>query len=78
MSRWTTLLNAFANISKEVSIVRLGFVADSRIAESSKDLLLYNRLQVWRDGVIAKSKAFLDSWAEQHGVSLHDYQVGVR
>ena len=66
------------NISLEVSIIRLGFVTDPRIAESSKDLLLFNRLQTWRDGVIDKSRTFLDSWAEDHGVSLHDYQVGVR
>jgi tRNA A-37 threonylcarbamoyl transferase component Bud32 len=65
-------------ISGEVSIVRLGFVTDPRVAESSRDLLLYNRLQSWRAGVIDKSRAFLDLWAEEHGVSLHDYQVGVR
>lgn len=54
----------------EVDAVRIGQVGDKRIADSSKKMLLDEKLPALRRDALASGRTFIESWAEKHGLSL--------
>lgn len=54
----------------EVDAVRIGQVGDKRIADSSKKMLLDEKLPALRREALASGRTFIESWAEKHGLSL--------
>jgi hypothetical protein len=59
-------------------IVRLGSTDNVRIAPSVKDLLIENQIDSWREEVLDKGRAYLMKWANENGISKHQYQVATQ
>lgn len=65
-------------LSPELRIVRLGSSENNRISHSVQDLLIENQIESWRQGVIEKGRAYLESWAAEHGISRHQFDVSTQ
>ena len=56
-------------------IVRIGTGDNARISKSVGNLLIENQLDAWKNDVIAAGRAYLERWAEAHGITRHQYEV---
>lgn len=65
-------------LASSFRIVRLGDNENVRIAASVKDLLIENQIDSWRNEVLSKGRAYLMKWAEDNGISNHQYQVATQ
>ena len=66
--------NSLERIAKEskgsVEAVRIGHPDDDRIAETTKKLLVDNKLPVMRKAALASGRQFIEQWSLNHGVDL--------
>ena len=65
-------------LSPDLRIVRLGSSDNNRIAQSVQDLLIENQIESWRQGVIEKGRAYLENWADEHGISRYQFDVATQ
>lgn len=65
-------------LSPDLRVVRLGSSENNRIAESVQDLLIENQIESWRQDVIQKGRAYLQNWANEHGISRHHFDVSTQ
>ena len=63
--------------SGAVTAVRIGDEADERIAESTKSLLIENKLPGMRKQAIASGKDFIESWASSRGVPIRNIRMAM-
>jgi serine/threonine protein kinase len=66
------------HLTPDLRIVRLGSSENIRIAHSVQDLLIENQIDSWRKGVIEKGRDYLERWANEHGISRHQYEVSTQ
>jgi superfamily I DNA and/or RNA helicase len=67
--------NALERISqhkKDIKLLRIGY--HERVSDSVHNFLIDEQMSDWRNEVLKKSKAYLDSWAEKQGVSKTDIE----
>lgn len=66
--------NSLERIAKEskgaIEAVRIGHEDDDRIAESTKKLLVDNKLPVMRKAALSSGKEFIEQWSVKHGVEI--------
>lgn len=67
--------NALERISqhkKDIKLLRIGH--HERVSDAVHNFLIDEQMSDWRNEVLKKSKAYLDSWAEMQGVSKTDIE----
>ena len=55
-----------------VDAVRIGQDDDDRIATSTRNLMLDNKRERMRERALAAGRAFMDRWAQAHGLNVRD------
>ena len=60
-----------------VTAVRIGDEADERIADSTKNLLIENKLPGMRKQAIASGKDFIETWASARGVPIRNTRMAM-
>lgn len=61
----------------DLKLVRIGRWGDPRISNDVKDLLLEASVTSWLQGVKQKSELFLETWAEDRGISRQNVSIGM-
>src|SRR5205823_5228089 len=69
--------NALVRIGEkapEIDMIRLGRAETGKVGESAEQWLVEQQLELWRRRVIDRSRAYIDRWAQEHGLSALDVQ----
>jgi hypothetical protein len=69
--------NALARIGEkepEIKMIRVGRADTGKVGESVGQWLVEQQLEQWREQVVDRSRAFIDRWAKEHGLSAVDVQ----
>jgi tRNA A-37 threonylcarbamoyl transferase component Bud32 len=69
--------NALVRIGEkdpDIAMIRLGRIETGKVGESAEQWLVEQQLNQWRRQVVDRSRAFIDRWAQEHGLSAVDVQ----
>jgi hypothetical protein len=69
--------NALVRIGErqpDLAIIRVGRAETGKVGEAAEQWLLEQQLEQWRRQVVDRSRAFIDRWAQEHGLSAVDVQ----
>jgi hypothetical protein len=71
-------LERIRRLAPQLRMIRVaGRHTSSRVADSVRDLLLDNRVETWREEVLAKGHQFLEQFAAGAGISKADVKTGL-
>lgn len=69
--------NALVRIGErqpDIAMIRVGRAETGKVGEIAEQWLLEHQLEQWRRQVVDRSRAFIDRWAQEHGLSAVDVQ----
>jgi AAA domain/Protein kinase domain len=58
----------------DLAMIRVGRLETGKVGEAAERWLLEQQLERWRRQVVDRSRAFIDRWAQEHGLSAVDVQ----
>lgn len=72
------VIERIVELDGSIDIIRIGRTGDTRIAESSRGLLLDQKVEAWIDGVRRAAEADMARWAAEKGVDRATVAVGLK
>jgi len=69
--------NALVRIGErepDIAMIRVGRAESGKVGEAAEQWLLEQQLEQWRRQVVDRSRAYIDLWAQEHGLSAVDVQ----
>lgn len=69
--------NALVRIGErqpDLAMIRVGRAETGKVGQDAERWLLEQQLEEWRSQVVNRSRAFIDKWAQDHGLSAVDVQ----
>jgi serine/threonine protein kinase len=70
-------IERLVQVPRGLEVIRVGF-QEAKVSQSVHKFLLKNRIIEWSNNVQQRAELFIEKWAAQQGIKLHEIRLGLR